>query len=83
MNKSQLIEAVNKLPDDVEGILVAKDAEGNEFHLLDEFSIQYVDEHELDSGDIESIMSEEDILEDLETTRIPDSFKKVAVIWPY
>jgi len=82
MTKSQLIEAVNKLPDDVQGILVAKDAEGNEFNLLDEFSIQYVDEHDLESGAIESILSEEDILEDLETTRIPDSFKKVAVIWP-
>jgi hypothetical protein len=83
MNKTQLIEAVSKLPDDVQGILVAKDAEGNSFHLLDEFSIQYVDENELDSGDIESILSEEDILEDEEVDKVPESFKKVAVIWPY
>jgi hypothetical protein len=83
MNKTQLIEAVNKLPDDVQGILVAKDSEGNEFHLLDEFSIHYVDELELENGDIESILSEEDILEDSEATKVPDSFKKVAVIWPY
>jgi hypothetical protein len=82
MNKSQLIEAVNNLPDDVQGILVAKDTEGNKFNFLDEFSIQYVDEHDFESGYIESILSEEDILEDKEVDRIPDSFKKVAVIWP-
>lgn len=83
MNKTQLIEAVNKLPDDVQGVLVSTDAEGNEFHLLDEFSIQYVDETELESGDIESILSEEDILEDEEVSKVPDSFKKVVVIWPF
>lgn len=82
MNKTQLIEAATKLPDDIHGILVATDAEGNAFNLLDEFSIQYVDETELGSGDIESILSEEDILEDEEVDKVPDSFKKVAVIWP-
>lgn len=82
MNKSQLIEAVNNLPDDVQGILVAADAEGNEFNLLDEFSVQYVEEHDLESGYIESILSEEDILEDGEVEKVPDTFKKVAVIWP-
>lgn len=83
MNKSQLVELVNSLPDDLEGVLVASDAEGNEFHLLDRaYSIELVSEDSLKSGYIDGMWSEEDLLEDSEDGTIPDEFKKVAVLWP-
>lgn len=83
MNKPQLLELVNSLPDDLEGVLVASDAEGNEFHLLDRaYSIELVSEDSLKSGYIDGMWSEEDLLEDSEDGKIPDDFKKVAVLWP-
>lgn len=83
MNKPQLLELVNSLPDDLEGILVASDAEGNEFNLLDNaYSIELVSEDGLKSGYIDGMWSEEDLLEDSEDGKIPDNFKKVAVLWP-
>lgn len=83
MNKPQLLEAVNKLPDDIEGTLVATDAEGNSFSILDEISVEYVDAADLEYNHVESILSAEDYLEDSGSDTIPDSFKKVAVLWPF
>lgn len=82
MNKPQLIEDVNRIPEDIHGVLVSSDAEGNSFNLIDEFSTAYVDEDDLKSGYIQQILTEEDLLEDSEDGKIPDNFKKVAVIWP-
>jgi hypothetical protein len=82
MNKAQLLEAVNKLPDDIRGIIVATDAEGNAYSFLDEISVEYVYGQDFESGYVESIMSVEDILEDSDEEEIPDDFSKVAVIWP-
>ncbi len=82
MNKSQLIEAINKLPDDIE-FIVSQDAEGNSFSDLEGVSVEYVVKEDYELGGIESIFSEEDIAEDFpeEEGRIPDEFKAVAVIW--
>jgi hypothetical protein len=82
MNKKQLLEEISKLPDDLV-FLVAKDAEGNDFSELDEISVEYVDKAELEAGYVESIMSAEDILEDSDEEKIPDTFLKVAVIWRF
>jgi hypothetical protein len=80
MNKPQLIEEINKLPDNVE-FLVSKDAEGNAFSPLEAFSLEYVDENDYDSGVIEEVFTEEDLREDSEDGEIPDNFRLVAVAW--
>lgn len=80
MNKPQLIEEINKLPDNIE-FLVSKDAEGNAFSPLEAFSLEYVDENDYDSGTIEDVFTEEDLREDSEDGEIPDNFRLVAVAW--
>lgn len=82
MNKSQLIEEISKLPDDIE-FVVAQDAEGNSFSDLEGISVEYVIKDHFDMGDYDSIFSEEDIAEDYpeEEGQIPAEFKAVAVIW--
>lgn len=82
MNKSQLIESINKLPDDIE-FVVAQDAEGNSFSDLEGVSVEYVIKDHFAVGNYDSIFSEEDIAEDFpeEEGQIPDEFQAVAVIW--
>lgn len=82
MNKSQLIEAISKLPDDIE-FIVSSDAEGNSYSDLVDVSLEYVLKVDYEVGDMESVFSEEDIAEDFpeEEGRIPDEFIPVAVIW--
>jgi hypothetical protein len=80
MNKPQLIEEINKLPDNIE-FLVSKDAEGNAFSPLEAFSLEYVDELDYESDAVENVFSEEDLREDSEDGEIPDNFRLVAVVW--
>lgn len=82
MNKSQLIEEISKLPDDIE-FIVSQDAEGNSYSDLEGVSLEYVLKADFEVGGIESVFSAEDIAEDYpeEEGRIPAEFIPVAVIW--
>ncbi len=82
MNKSQLLEEISKLPDDIE-FIVSQDAEGNSFSDLEGISVEHVLKADFEVGVYDSVFSEEDIAEDFpeEEGRIPDEFKAVAVIW--
>jgi hypothetical protein len=86
MNKKQLIESINKLPDDIE-ILSAKDDEGNGFNWVGDVSIGYIHKSEINDYNVEMVMSPED-LEDYkdewgidDDENIEDEYVKVAVIW--
>jgi hypothetical protein len=81
MNKQQLLEEVNKLPDDVD-ILSSKDDEGNGYRWINGISLEYIDRSEDSGWEVESVMTEEDIREDGYTDdEIEKVFKRVAVIW--
>lgn len=77
MLKEQLIEVLSKIPGNPR-IVLASDAEGNEFSDLDGYSVEYVDndyEEEL------SVFDEDDLREDSENGEIPDNFEPVVVLW--
>lgn len=74
-----LLSEVSDLPN--LRVLLAKDAEGNEFSELDGFSVEYVDES-YTGGRTEDIFSEDDLREDSENGEIPDNFTPVLVLWP-
>jgi hypothetical protein len=80
MNKQQLIEEINKLPDDVD-ILSAKDDEGNGYRWISGISLEYIDRSDDTGWETESVLSEEDIRDDYTDEEIEKVFKKVAVIW--
>lgn len=80
MNKQQLIEEINKLPDDVD-ILSAKDDEGNGYRWINGISLEYIDKSEDTGWETESVMSEEDIRDDYTDEEIALYLKRVAVIW--
>lgn len=80
MNKQQLIEEINKLPDDIE-FLSAKDDEGNGYRWINGISLEYIHKDENTGWEAESVESEEDIHEDYTEQEIADNFVKVAVIW--
>lgn len=81
MNKSDLIEQISKLPDDID-ILTAKDDEGNGYRWVQGVSLEYIDKSEDSGWEAECVMSEED-LEDLDydEEEVAKYLKKVIVIW--
>lgn len=80
MNKSQLIEEINKLPDDIE-FLSAKDDEGNGYRWINGISLEYIHKSENNGWEAESVLSEEDVQDDYTEQEIADDLVKVAVIW--
>lgn len=80
MNKQQLIEEINKLPDDVD-ILSAKDDEGNGYRWINGISLEYIEKSEDTGWETESVLTEEDIRDDYSEDEIAKIFKRVAVIW--
>lgn len=80
MNKQQLIEEINKLPDDVD-ILSAKDDEGNGYRWISGISLEYIDKSEANDWEIEMVLTQEDIEDDYTPEEIEQHLKKVAVIW--
>jgi hypothetical protein len=80
MNKSQLIEEINKLPDNIE-FLSAKDDEGNGYRWVSGISVDYIHKSEKDAWEIESLLSEDDVKDDYTEQEIADDLIPVAVIW--
>ena len=80
MNKQQLIEEINKLPDDIE-FLKAKDDEGNGYNWISGISLEYIHKSEADDWQIECVITEEDIEDDYTPEEVEQNLKKVAVIW--
>lgn len=80
MNKSQLIEEINKLPDNIE-FLSSKDDEGNGYRWVSGISVDYIRKEESESWEIESLLSEDDVQEDYSPEEIERDLTKVAVIW--
>lgn len=69
-------------PDDL--ILLAKDAEGNDYSSLDDISIELV-ENDYDGGHIIDLFDQESLLEedpDRTSKDIKNNFKEVVVFWP-
>ena len=63
MNKQQLIDEINKLPDDVD-ILSAKDDEGNGYRWINGISLEYIDRAEDSGWECETVLTQEDIEDD-------------------
>ena len=80
MNKQQLIEEINKLPDDIE-FLSAKDDEGNGYRWVSGISVDYIRKEDSEAWEIESLLSEDDVQDDYTEQEIADELTKVAVIW--
>lgn len=80
MNKKQLIETLEKFPDNID-ILMSQDAEGNGFSSMDGYSVEYVRD-DYDGGRTEELFTEEDLVDDTEDGAVPDYFRKVLVVWP-
>jgi hypothetical protein len=80
MNKSQLIEEINKLPEDIE-FLSAKDDEGNGYRWVSGISVDYIRKEDSEAWEIESLLSEDDVQEDYSPEEIERDLTKVAVIW--
>jgi len=80
MNKSQLIEEINKLPDDIE-FLSSKDDEGNGYRWVSGISVDYIHKSEENDWEIESLLSEDDAKESYTDEEIAKYLKKVATIW--
>lgn len=80
MNKSQLIEEINKLPDDIE-FLSSKDDEGNGYRWVNGISVDYIHKSEEHDYEIESLLSEDDAKEYYTDEEIKEHLKKVATFW--
>ena len=80
MNKQQLLEEINKLPDDID-ILSSKDDEGNGYRWINGISLEYIDKSEDTGWETDSVMSEEDIMDDYTEEEVELYLKRVAVIW--
>lgn len=80
MNKQQLIEEINKLPDNIE-FLSAKDDEGNGYRWISGISIEYVHKSEVNDYEVEMVTTEEDLQEDYTAEEVAEQFTKVAVVW--
>lgn len=85
MNKPQLIELINKLPDDIDiPILSAKDDEGNGYRWISDISLAYVHKSEVNDYEIEMVCTDEDLEElanEWDDENIADDYTPVAVIW--
>jgi hypothetical protein len=80
MNKQQLIEEINKLPDDIE-FLSSKDDEGNGYRWISGISVEYVHKSEVNDYEVEMVTTEEDLQDDYTPEEVVEQFTKVAVIW--
>jgi hypothetical protein len=74
-------ELLSQFQGNPERILIAKDAEGNEFSQVSGYSIEYVD-RDYNGGRTEDVFNEEDLIEDSEEGTIPENFVPVLVLWP-
>lgn len=80
MNKQQLIEEINKLPDDIE-FLSSKDDEGNGYRWISGVSLEYIHRSEENDYEVEFVLTDEDVREDYTDEEVAQYLKKVAVIW--
>lgn len=80
MNNQQLIAEVNKLPQTLP-VLRAKDDEGNGYGWVSDVSIGYIHRSELDTYEVDAVISEEDALEEYTSEEIARDLVKVAVIY--
>jgi hypothetical protein len=62
-------------------VYLAKDAEGNEFSLLEEFDPAYVRISDVDYGRTDTLLYSED-LDELSTEEIREDLEEVVVLWP-
>jgi hypothetical protein len=80
MDKPQLIEEINKLPEGVP-FLKAKDDEGNGYTWVSDFAIGYIHRSEEDSYEVDSVISEDEAEEEFTPEEIARDLKKVVVIY--
>lgn len=80
MNKQQLIEEINKLPDDIE-FLSAKDDEGNGYRWVSGISIDYIRKEDSEAWEIDSLLSEYDVQDEYSPEEVERDLTKVAVLW--
>ena len=80
MNKPELIDLINKLPDDIQ-FLSAADDEGNSYRWISGVSVDYIHKDEVEDYIVDSVLSEEDAKEDFTEEEIKEQLVKVAVIW--
>lgn len=80
MNKPELIDLINKLPDDIQ-FLSATDDEGNSYRWINGVSVEYIHKYEAEDYIVDSVLSEEDAKEDFTEEEIKEQLVKVAVIW--
>lgn len=65
-------------------VLLAKDAEGNDYSSLDDLSVELV-ETDYDGGHVVDLFDQESLLEedpDRTAVDIKNNFKEVVVFWP-
>jgi len=75
-----MLEAINKLPDNIE-FLSAKDDEGNGYRWVSGISVDYIRKEDSEAWEIESLLSEEDVKDEYSTEEITNDLVPVAVIW--
>lgn len=83
MNKKQLLDSLSKVPDTME-ILLASDAEGNQYSSVEDLSTMLVDKTYA-GGRTEDLFDAEDLLDDSDEDDpelVTENFKEVLVLWP-
>lgn len=83
MNKKQLIDSLSKVPDTME-ILLASDAEGNQYSSVEDLSTMLVDKAYA-GGRTEDLFDAEDLLDDSDEDDpelVTENFTEVLVLWP-
>lgn len=84
MTVTELIERLSTLDPNIQ-VLLSGDEEGNDYSLVDDFSLELV-ERSYTGGRLEAgeLLSREDLIEDrdYEEHEIDAAFKPVVVLWP-
>jgi hypothetical protein len=80
MDKPQLLEAINKLPDNIR-FLSPKDDEGNGYRWLSGVSVDYIRNEDLEEYEPEGVLSEDDVKDDYSEEEIEELLTPVAVLW--
>lgn len=64
-------------------VLLAKDAEGNDYSSLDDFSVEFV-EAAYDGGQVEDLFDKDELLDDpdMTPTSLKANFKEALIFWP-
>lgn len=62
-------------------VLLSSDEEGNNFNVLEDFSIELIENGGEDDYEI-SLFTHEDLLVDYEEHEITSNFREVLVLWP-